>query len=115
MTATELYQLILRKMKELRPDVQMPRIYQAILMENCEHAVRADDGKNYTEDELIGLTMHFFELARPAFLGLLAGAAKMGDIINITYRGETYRFDKNSAIIINALKEVDSTRPPSTT
>jgi hypothetical protein len=108
MEPVDLHELILAKMKELRPDVPLHPLYKAILMESCENTALLDQAKDFTEDELIVTTMRLFEMATSAFKGLVAGAAKIGDIINITYQGGTYTFDKNSPLVINALKSLDS-------
>ena len=104
MTPTELHEMILDKMNELRPNVTLHPLYKAILLESCENTTLLDQAKDFDENQLILTAMQLFEAAAAAMKGLLTGAAKVGDKINVNYRGETYTFNKNSSQVIDPLK-----------
>lgn len=105
MTATTLHEIILAKMKQIKPEVSLHPLYKAILLENCENTALLDQAKDFNEDQLILTAMRLFELAAPTMKALLISAAKAADIININYRGEIYTFDKNSPQVIDQMKD----------
>jgi len=100
LTPQELFDLMIVKAKEIAPDKEFNKLNKAMLMECCENVIANENAKDMSTDSMMLAALSALQVCQGMMKGLISGLIpQAGDIVNLTYRGETYTFDKNSPIL----------------
>lgn len=107
MTALELNERVLKMGAELIPNFELSDLHKAMLMECCENAINAKSAGELTDDMRILIVARSLELCNSMIKALIVGAITDlgGDIVNLNYKGQHFKFDRNSTFVKNAIAE----------
>ena len=96
MNPTQLHQLILLKLKSIKPENQFTDLQDAILHEMCEHVINSKTVDHSNENEMILISLNSLDAAYTLMKGIITGLVESNNLINISYKDRLFSFDKNS-------------------
>lgn len=112
MTAEKLYENVLATGEEIIAGFTLSDLHKAMLMECCDNVVNAKSDEPISDEMLVLVAVRTLEVCNGLIKGLIAGAVTElgGDIVNLNYRGQEFRFNRSSPFVKMAIEENNQKR-----
>jgi len=96
MNPTQLHQLILLRLKNIKPEKKFTDLQDAILHEMCEHVISSKTVDHSNENEMILISLNSLDATYTLMRAIINDLVESNNQINITYKDRLFSFDKNS-------------------